>query len=421
MRILVVGSGGREHALCWSIAASPLCDALFCAPGNAGIAQEATLVDIAAEDVDGLVAFAKRESIDLVVVGPEAPLVLGLADRLAAVGIKAFGPSQKAAELEGSKAFMKALCDAKDIPTAEYRTFAEVDAAKAYVRAKGAPIVIKADGLATGKGVTVASTVEQAEAAIDQALTDQVFGDAGSVLVIEEFLEGPEISYFALADGKTILPLASAQDYKRAHDNDEGPNTGGMGAFSPSPLVDSDLERRILKDIIKPTVEGLAEQDVPFLGVLYAGLVLTSDGPKLLEYNVRFGDPECQVLMMRLKSDLVPALLAACDGQLKNIDLRWYDDSAVCVVMATKGYPGPYEKGSIIKGLSAADGSDVVTVFHAATRQGEDHRIEAHGGRVLGITAHGDDLATARDLAYQAVDQIDWPEGYCRKDIAGSA
>ncbi len=421
MRILVVGSGGREHALCWSIAASPLCDALFCAPGNAGIAQEATLVDIAAEDVDGLVAFAKRESIDLVVVGPEAPLVLGLADRLAEAGIKAFGPSQKAAELEGSKAFMKALCDAKDIPTAAYRTFTEVDAAKAYVRAKGAPIVIKADGLATGKGVTVASTVEQAEAAIDQALTDQVFGDAGSVLVIEEFLEGPEISYFALADGKTILPLASAQDYKRALDNDEGPNTGGMGAFSPSPLVDTDLERRILKDIIKPTVEGLAEQDVPFLGVLYAGLVLTADGPKLLEYNVRFGDPECQVLMMRLKSDLVPALLAACDGQLKKIDLRWYDDSAVCVVMATNGYPGPYEKGSIIKGLSAADGSDVVTVFHAATRQGEDHRIEAHGGRVLGVTAHGDDLATARDLAYQAVDQIDWPEGYCRKDIAGSA
>jgi len=421
MRILVVGSGGREHALCWSIAASPLCDALFCAPGNAGIAQEATLVDIAAEDIDGLVAFAKRESIDLVVVGPEAPLVLGLADRLAEAGIKAFGPSQQAAELEGSKAFMKALCNAKDIPTAEYRTFTEVDAAKAYVRAKGAPIVIKADGLATGKGVTVASTVEQAEAAIDQALTDQVFGDAGSVLVIEEFLEGPEISYFALADGKTILPLASAQDYKRALDNDEGPNTGGMGAFSPSPLVDSDLERRILKDIIKPTVEGLAEQDVPFLGVLYAGLVLTADGPKLLEYNVRFGDPECQVLMMRLKSDLVPALLAACDGQLKNIDLRWYDDSAVCVVMATNGYPGAYEKGSIIKGISAADGSDVVTVFHAATRQGEDHRIEAHGGRVLGITAHGDDLATARDLAYQAVDQIDWPEGYCRKDIAGSA
>ncbi|MEM8589207.1 MAG: phosphoribosylamine--glycine ligase [Pseudomonadota bacterium] len=421
MRILVVGSGGREHALCWSIAASPLCDALFCAPGNAGIAQEATLVDIAAEDVDALVAFAKRESIDLVVVGPEAPLVLGLADRLAEAGIKAFGPSQKAAVLEGSKAFMKALCDAKDIPTAEYRTFTEVDAAKAYVRTKGAPIVIKADGLATGKGVSVASTVEQAEAAIDQALTDQVFGDAGSVLVIEEFLEGPEISYFALADGKTILPLASAQDYKRAHDNDEGPNTGGMGAFSPSPLVDSDLERRILKEIIKPTVEGLAEQDVPFLGVLYAGLVLTADGPKLLEYNVRFGDPECQVLMMRLKSDLVPALLAACDGQLKNIDLRWYDDSAVCVVMATNGYPGAYEKGSIIKGISAADGSDEVTVFHAATRQGEDNRIEAHGGRVLGVTAHGDDLATARDLAYQAVDQIDWPEGYCRKDIAASA
>ncbi|MEO1222885.1 MAG: phosphoribosylamine--glycine ligase [Pseudomonadota bacterium] len=421
MRILVVGSGGREHALCWSIAASPLCDTLFCAPGNAGIAQEATLVDIAAEDVDALVAFAERESIDLVVVGPEAPLVLGLADRLAEAGIKAFGPSQKAAELEGSKAFMKVLCDAKDIPTAEYRTFTEVDAAKAYVRAKGAPIVIKADGLATGKGVTVAGSVEQAEAAIDQALTDQVFGDAGSVLVIEEFLEGPEISYFALADGKTILPLASAQDYKRALDNDEGPNTGGMGAFSPSPLVDSDLERRILKDIIKPTVEGLAEQDAPFLGVLYAGLVLTADGPKLLEYNVRFGDPECQVLMMRLKSDLVPALLAACDGQLKNIDLRWYDDSAVCVVMATKGYPGAYQKGSIIKGISAADGSDVVTVFHAATRQGEDNRIEAHGGRVLGVTAHGDNLAAARDLAYRAVDQIDWPEGYCRKDIAGSA
>ena len=420
MRILVVGSGGREHALCWSIAASPLCDVLFCAPGNAGIEREATLVDIAADDVDELVGFAQKEAIDLVVVGPEAPLVLGLVDRLAEVGIKAFGPSQKAAQLEGSKAFMKALCDRHEIPTATYQTFTDAQAAKDHVRTQGTPIVIKADGLAAGKGVTVATTIDQAEAAIDKALTDAVFGNAGSTLVIEEFLDGPEVSFFALVDGMTVLPLPTAQDYKRALDNDEGPNTGGMGAFSPSPLIDDALTKRIMTEIIEPSVKGLAEDDTPFVGVLYAGLVLTPDGPKLLEYNARFGDPECQVLMMRLKSDLVAALLAACDGQLKNVDLQWYEDSAVCVVMATEGYPGAYEKGSAIVGLSAADNNDEVTVFHAATRRTDDGGIEAHGGRVLGVTAHGADLATARSLAYDAIKQIDWPEGYNRKDIAAS-
>lgn len=421
MRILVVGSGGREHALCWSIAASPLCDALFCAPGNAGIANDATPVDIAADDIEQLVYFAQRETIDLVVIGPEAPLVLGLADRLNQAGVKVFGPEKKAARLEGSKSFMKALCDRHGIPTAGYRTFTDAQPAKAYVRTRGAPIVVKADGLAAGKGVTVAMTVEQAEQAIDRALTDREFGDAGAVVVIEDYLEGPEISFFALVDGKTVLPLATAQDYKRALDNDEGPNTGGMGALSPSPLVDADLEKRIIAEILQPTVKGLADDGTAYVGVLYAGLVLTREGPKLLEYNVRFGDPECQVLMMRLKSDLVPALLAACDGQLKNVDLRWYDDSAVCVVMATKGYPGTYQNGTVINGLSHADGSDEVTVFHAATRMGEDGRIEAHGGRVLGVTAHGADLATARDLAYRAVDKIDWPDGFCRRDIAASA
>ncbi len=417
MRVLVVGSGGREHALCWAIGASPLCDALYCAPGNAGIAAEAECVAVAADDIDGLLTFCREQTIDFVVVGPEAPLVAGLVDRLEAAGIKAFGPSAAAAELEGSKAFMKDLCARHGIPTAAHAHFTDPDAAKAHVAARGAPIVVKADGLAAGKGVVVAASEEAALAAIDAALVEQAFGAAGAEVIIEECLTGPEVSVFALVDGETVLPLAAAQDHKRAFDGDRGPNTGGMGAFSPSPLMDEPLLARVMAEIITPTVTAMAAEGRPYRGVLYAGLMLTPDGPKLLEYNVRFGDPECQVLVARLKSDLLPALIAACDGQLSNVDLRWHDQAAVCVVLATEGYPGAYRKGDPIGGLDAA-GSDAVTVFHAGTRAGPDGTVLANGGRVLGVTATGDGLAAARDAAYAAIDRIDWPGGFCRRDIA---
>ena len=418
MKILVVGGGGREHALCWAIAASPLCEALYCAPGNPGIAADATCVDIAAEDVNGLTAFAEREAIDLVVVGPEAPLVVGLVDRLRAAGIRAFGPTAAAARLEGSKAFMKELCARHGIPTAASARFDDAAKAKAHVAATGAPIVVKADGLAAGKGVVVAQTVAEAEAAIDAALRDRRFGDAGAEIIVEECLSGPEASLFVLVDGRNVLPLAGAQDYKRAHDGDAGPNTGGMGAFSPTPRLDPGTERRALAEIIEPTVTGMAEAGTPFTGILYAGLMLTDTGPKLLEYNVRFGDPECQVLMLRLRSDLVPALVAACDGHLDRVDLRWHDDSAVIVVMAAPGYPDAPEKGSAIRGLEAFDGRDDLVVFHAGTRRDEAGILRAAGGRVLGVTARGADREAARAKAYAAIDAIDWPEGWCRRDIA---
>ena len=329
MRILVVGGGGREHALCWAIAASPLCDALYCAPGNAGIAQDAECVDIAADDVDGLVVFATDQAIDLVVVGPEAPLVLGLVDRLDAAGIRAFGPRADAAMLEGSKGFMKDLCARHGIPTAAYGRFTDADAAKAYIREQGAPIVVKADGLAAGKGVTVAQSVDEALAAVDQAMNDKAFGAAGAELVIEEFLPGEELSFFALVDGESALPLAGAQDHKAVGDGDTGPNTGGMGAYSPAPSLTEALEAEVMETIILPTVRGMAADGHPYRGVLYAGLMLDGGKPKLLEYNVRFGDPECQVLMMRLRSDIVPALVAACDGTLDTFDLRWSDEAAL--------------------------------------------------------------------------------------------
>ena len=417
MKVLVVGGGGREHALCWSLAASPLCEALYCAPGNAGIAAEAKCVSIAAEDVDGLVGFAKETGIDLVVVGPEAPLVAGLVDRLAAAGIKAFGPTAAAAELEGSKAFMKDFCRRHGIPTAAYAQFGDAGAAKAYVAERGAPIVVKADGLAAGKGVVVAATEAEAAAAIDAALTERRFGGAGERIIVEECLVGREVSAFALVDGRHALLLATAQDYKRAHDGDAGPNTGGMGAMSPAPDIDTALEKRVLADIIEPTVRGLAAEGRPYVGVLYAGLILTADGPKLLEYNVRLGDPECQVLMPRLMSDPLPAFLAAADGALDTFDLRWRDAAAVCVVMAARGYPGPYRKGTAIRGLDRAASDESVVVFHAGTRAGPDGGVLADGGRVLGVTATGADLAEARTRAYAAVDRIDWPEGFCRRDI----
>ena len=423
MRILVVGSGGREHALVWALSGSPLCDVLHCAPGNAGIAAEPGVVcaPVGAEDLDGLVAYAQAEAIDYVVVGPEAPLVAGLVDRLAEAGIKAFGPSGAAAALEGSKAFVKDLCDRHGIPTAAYGRFTEAEAAKAYVRDQGAPIVVKADGLAAGKGVTVCESVEQALAAVDEALVEQAFGAAGSELVIEEFLEGEEASLFALVDGATALPLGVAQDHKQVGEGDRGPNTGGMGAYAPTPALDEAGVERVMAEIIQPTVAAMAAEGRPYKGVLFAGLMLGPAGPKLLEYNVRFGDPECQVLMLRLKSDLLPALMACTDGVLESFDLRWQEEAAMVVVMAAKGYPGAYQKGSEIRGLEAADALEGVKVFHAGTKRGDNGAWLANGGRVLGVTALGSDVAAARDRAYRAVDLIDWPEGFCRRDIGWRA
>ena len=419
MNILVVGGGGREHALCWKIAASPLCDRLYCAPGNAGIAQEAECVPIGAEDIDALVAFAKDNAIGLAVVGPEAPLVGGLVDRLDAAGIPAFGPRADAAILEGSKGFMKDLCAKYHIPTAAYGRFADLAAARDFVREKGAPIVVKADGLAAGKGVILCDTVDEALAALDEIMGARAFGDAGAEVVIEEFLDGEEASFLALVDGTTALPLASAQDHKAAGDGDTGPNTGGMGAYSPAPVMTESLTQQVMETIMQPTVAAMAAEGRPFKGVLYAGLMIGPHGPKVLEFNVRFGDPECQPLMMRMMSDLVPAMIAANDEQLAHFDLRWYDDAALTVVMAAKGYPGAYEKGTEIKGLDGLDGDGIV-VFHAGT-QTEDGKVIATGGRVLGVTALGKDVAEAQARAYAVVDKIDWPGGFCRRDIGWRA
>ncbi len=420
MKVLVVGAGGREHALCWAIAGSPLCDALYCAPGNAGIAQEARCVPVAADDIDGLVAFARAEGIEFVVVGPEVALVAGLVDRLGEAGIKAFGPTAKAAILEGSKGFMKDLCAKYGIPSAAYGRFSEAGAAKAFIREQGAPIVVKADGLAAGKGVILAETVAEAEDAVDAIMGERRFGEAGNEVVIEEFLIGEEASFLALVDGIDFVPLAAAQDHKAVGEGDIGPNTGGMGAYSPAPVVTAAVEKTVIDTIVAPTVAAMAAEGRPFKGVLYAGLMITEDGVKVLEFNVRFGDPECQPLMVRLMSDLLPALIAASDGVLKSFDLRWYDEAAICVVMAAKGYPGGYRKGTEIKGLAAANAVEGVTVFHAGTNE-ENGRILATGGRVLGVTARGRDVAEAQQRAYQAVDLIDWPDGFCRRDIGWRA
>jgi len=419
MRVLVVGSGGREHALAWAIAASPLVDALYCAPGNAGIAEEAECVPIGATDIAGLVGFCRRERIDFAVVGPEAPLVLGLVDALEAAGIPAFGPSAAAAALEGSKAFAKDLCTCAQIPTAAHRRFRDPAAAKAFIAGHGAPIVVKADGLAAGKGVTVATDLDTAYRAVDAALIERRFGDAGHEIVVEDFLTGQEASFHALVDGKTALPLATAQDYKRVGDGDTGPNTGGMGGPSPSPYLTPALEGTVMERIILPAVAAMEREGRPLKGVLYAGLMLTEAGPMLLEFNVRFGDPEAQVLMMRLMSDPLPALIAARDGVLGSVDLRWHAEHAVCVVMAARGYPDEPERGSEIRGLADAAADPKVKIFHAGTRR-DGERLLADGGRVFGVTALGQDLVAARGRAYTAVDRIDWPEGFCRRDIGAA-
>jgi len=421
MKVLVVGGGGREHALCWKLAQSPLLSRLWCAPGNAGIAAVAECVAVGAEDVEGLVAFAKTNAVDLVVAGPEAPLVLGLADRLKAEGVRVFGPTQAAAELEGSKGFMKDVVSKAGIPTAWYGRFTDIGAAKDFIRAKGAPIVVKTDGLAAGKGVVVAMTLDEALAAVDSMMGDKVFGAAGDELVIEEFLDGEEASFFALCDGATAVPLVAAQDHKRVGDGDTGPNTGGMGAYSPAPVFTDDLRDQVMETVILPAVRTMAAEGKPYTGVLFAGLMIKDGVAKLLEFNVRFGDPECQVLMARLDSDLLPVLAAAADGRLDGVELAWRDECALVVVMAANGYPGSYQKNTVIGGLDRAGAVEGVTVLHAGTALNADGQVVATGGRVLGVTAVGKDVAQARDRAYRAVDALDWPQGFCRRDIAWRA
>jgi len=420
MRVLVVGSGGREHALCWALSASPLLTKLWCAPGNPGTAQVAENVAIGVLDFAALVAFARDHAVDLVVPGPEAPLVAGLADVMAEAGIACCGPTAEAAQLEGSKTFTKEVCDAAGIPTALWERFDDPAAAHEFVRRRGAPIVVKADGLAGGKGVVVAATVAEAEAAISEFMEAGRFGNAGRSVVIEEFLEGEEVSLFVLSDGVHAIPLGSAQDHKRVGDGDTGANTGGMGAFAPTPALPPTLEHDAMERILRPALAELARRGTPFRGVLYAGLMITTDGPKLIEFNVRFGDPECQVLMLRLKSDLLAALLAACDGELAAFDLRWHDHVAVAVVMAARGYPGEHVHHTQIRGLDAAAAVPGVQIFHAGTEE-LDGRLVSTGGRVLTVCATGADLRAARAAAYAAVDRIDWPDGFCRRDIGWRA
>jgi phosphoribosylamine--glycine ligase len=419
VNVLVVGSGGREHALCWALSASPLVDALFCAPGNGGIAAVAACVDIDPMDFDALIGFCRSEAIEFVVVGPEQPLVGGLVDALSGAGIRAFGPTAAAAELEGSKAFTKSLCEKYGIPTAAFGRFTDAGAARSYVERHGAPIVVKADGLAAGKGVTVARTVAEALSAIDDVFGGR-FGAAGREVVVEEFLDGEEASFFALVDGRNVLPLATAQDHKAVGDGDTGPNTGGMGAYSPAPAVTPDLHAQILSRIVKPTVAAMAAEGRPFTGVLYAGVMIVDGQPKLLEYNTRFGDPECQVLLPRLRSDLLPAMIATTDGALDTVDLRWSDDVALTVVLATRGYPGPYTTGSVIRNVDAAADLPGVTIFHSGTRR-DGGRLIATGGRVLAVTALGASVRDAQRRAYEAVDVLDWPDGFCRRDIGWRA
>lgn len=423
MRILLVGSGGREDALAWRMAQSKKCDALYCAPGNPGIARVAECVDIEATDIEAIVSFVTENKIDFVVVGPEQPLVLGVADPIRAKGIPVFGPSKAAAALEGSKAFTKDLCKKYDMPTAAYGRFTDAGEACAFIRKNGAPIVVKADGLAAGKGVIIAQSVDEAEAAVRDMLSGNSFGNAGHEVVIEEFLDGEELSFFALTDGKAVVPMASAQDHKRVGDGDTGPNTGGMGAYSPAHLTTPALEKKIMERLILPTVAAMEAEGRPYNGVLYAGIMVVKGEPYLIEYNARFGDPETQALMVRLQDDMVDLLYAVATGtldQYKN-GLNWSTQHAVCVVMAANGYPGDYKKNTPINGAEAADQRENLKIFHAGTRRDAQGQLVSAGGRVLNVVASGETIAQACERAYAAVDSIDWPEGFCRRDIAWRA
>ena len=421
MKILVIGGGGREHALCDAIAKSPLCEKLYCAPGNAGISEIAQCLPMSADKIPEIIAACQSLQISFVVVGPEIPLALGLADALHKVDIPCFGPSQAAAEIESSKGFMKDLCAQAGVPTAAYKRFTNVEDARAYIREQGAPIVVKADGLAAGKGVTVAKTIEEALAAIDDAMVGQVFGASGAEVVIEEYMEGEEVSFFALCDGKTAKFFATAQDHKAVFDGDKGPNTGGMGAYSPAPMINEAAQKNIMREIIDPTIALMARMGRPFSGILFAGLMITKTGPRLIEFNARFGDPETEVMIPRLKSDLLSLLYACAKGLLDGVVLEWHDYVALTVVMAAQGYPGDYKKGSVIRGLDRADEASHTVVYHAGTLRNNVGEITANGGRVLCATATASTITEAQRRAYQAIDKIDWPEGFCRRDIGWRA
>jgi phosphoribosylamine--glycine ligase len=419
MNILILGGGGREHSLAWAIKQNPKCDRLIVAPGNAGIAQLAECADFDVMSGTAVLEFVQEQAIDFVVIGPEAPLAAGVADQLRDAGILVFGPSKAAAELEASKAFTKAICDAASAPTAAYGHFTDAEAAKAYVQTQGAPIVVKADGLAAGKGVIIAETVDQAVAAIDD-MFDGSFGEAGAEVVIEEFMTGEEASYFILCDGENVLPIGTAQDHKRVGDGDTGANTGGMGAYSPAPVLTDAIAQKAIDEIIRPTMAEMVRRGKPYQGILYAGLMIENGQPRLVEYNVRFGDPECQVLMMRLGAQVLDLLIAASEGRLNEVKPNWADDHAVTVVLAAKGYPDAYEKGTVIGGLDALQSDSMNMVFHAGTAE-RDGLIVANGGRVLNVTARGDSLAEAQQRAYALVDKIDWADGFCRRDIGWRA
>lgn len=420
MKVLVIGGGGREHALCWKIAQSPQVTQLFCAPGNPGIAQVAECVAIASDELDALRDFALAETIDLTVVGPEVPLTMGIVDLFRDSGLMIFGPDRAAARIEGSKSFSKDLMARHGIPTAEYRSFTEHAAALDYLQQQRAPIVIKADGLAAGKGVVVAETLEQARAALDDIMLDKVFGSAGASVVIEEFMDGEEASFFAFTDGRRILPLATSQDHKRVDDRDQGPNTGGMGAYSPAPVVTEKLYREIVETIVKPTVDGMARDGCPYQGILYVGLMIQDGRPRVVEFNARFGDPEAQPLLMRMKSDIVPVLLSCARGDLRQETIEWHDQAAVCVVMASGGYPAAYEKGLEISGLECAAQIDDLMVFHAGTAV-TDGCIVNQGGRVLGVTGLGKTIDQAIERAYSGVQVIHWKDVHYRRDIGARA
>ena len=419
MNILILGSGGREHSLAWAIKQNPKCDRLIVAPGNAGIAMVAECADIDILDGGAVATFAAENAVDFVIVGPEAPLAAGVADRLRAAGLLVFGPSQAAAQLEASKSFTKAICDAANAPTAAYAHFTDADSARTYIREQGAPIVVKADGLAAGKGVIVAMTVAEALAAIDD-MFDGSFGDAGAEVVIEEFMDGEEASFFVLCDGDTILPVGTAQDHKRAYDGDTGPNTGGMGAYSPAPVMTDDITQKALDEIIRPTMDEMRKRGTPFQGVLFCGLMIQNGQPRLVEYNVRFGDPECQCLMMQLGGQILDLLHACAENRLADMQVNWANDHALTIVMAANGYPGTYSKGTIIKGLDTQPADSFHMVFHAGTAE-ENSQITAIGGRVLAVTARGATLSEAHEKAYAMAHGIDWAEGFYRSDIGWRA